>query len=117
MLHMIHEIIDWVAVAIDIVASAIMIWAFLVSAIGFLRASFGGSPSERIRRLQVERCGLGIKLVFALELLIISDLLHTVETVSKDVQLRRDLSVRGRPDGYGLDRVVHLVEGMLKGIS
>ena len=28
----------------------------------------------------------------------------------------RDLSVRGRPDGYGLDRIVALVEGMLKGI-
>jgi len=78
MMHLIHEVFEWTALTIDVVASAIMVWAFLVSLIGFLSASFGGAPSERIRRLQIVRCGLGIKLVFALELLIISDLLHTV---------------------------------------
>jgi uncharacterized membrane protein len=78
MMHMIHEVIEWIALVIDVTASAIMVWAFLASFIGFLMASFGGTPSERIRRLQVVRCGLGTKLVFALELLIISDLLHTV---------------------------------------
>ena len=84
MIHMIHEIFEWVALAIDLVASAIMVWAFLVSLFGFLMASIGGAPSERIRQLQVVRCGLGIKLVFALELLIISDLLHTVVSRTMD---------------------------------
>ncbi len=79
MIHTIHSIVEWLALAVDVVASAIMVWAFLVSVYGFLKASFGGGvPAERIRRLQVVRCGLGMKLVFALELLIISDLLQTV---------------------------------------
>lgn len=84
MMHMIHEVVEWIALAIDLIASAIMVWAFLVSLFGFLKASVGGTPSERIRRLQVVRCGLGIKLVFALELLIISDLLHTVVSRTMD---------------------------------
>ena len=79
MIHAIHSIVEWLALAVDVVASVIMVWAFLVSVYGFLTASFGGGvPAERIRRLQVVRCGLGMKLVFALELLIISDLLQTV---------------------------------------
>jgi uncharacterized membrane protein len=84
MIHVFYEIVEGVALAIDVVASAIMIWAFLVSLFGFLRASVGGMPSERIRRLQIVRCGLGTKLVFALELLIISDLLHTVVSRTMD---------------------------------
>lgn len=84
MMHVFHEVVEWTALGIDVVASAIMVWAFLVSLFGFLKASFGGAPSERIRRLQVVRCGLGIKLVFALELLIISDLLHTVVSRTMD---------------------------------
>ena len=34
--------------------------------------------------MQVVRCDLGVKLVFALELLIISDLLHTIGSRSMD---------------------------------
>ena len=39
---------------------------------------------ERIRSLQRVRCSLGAKLVFALELMIISDLLHTIVSQSME---------------------------------
>ena len=84
MIHTIHSIVEWLALAVDIVASVIMGWAFLVAVYDFVKGSFGGVPAERIRRLQVVRCGLGVKLVFALELMIISDLLHTVVSRTMD---------------------------------
>jgi uncharacterized membrane protein len=84
MIHAIHSIVEWLALAVDVVASLIMVWAFLVAVYGFVMGSFGGTPAERIRLLQVVRCGLGIKLVFALELMIISDLLHTVVSRTMD---------------------------------
>ena len=84
MIHMIHSTVEWLALAVDIVASVIMVWAFLDSVYAFVKASFGGAPAERMRQLQIARCGLGMKLVFALELLIISDLLHTVVSRTMD---------------------------------
>ena len=84
MVHTLHAIIEWVALVVDVVASLVMAWAFVVSVYGFLRASLSGPAADRIRRLQVVRCGLGVKLVFALELLIISDLLHTVVSRTMD---------------------------------
>ena len=84
MIHTIHLIVEWLALAVDVVASVIMVWAFLESVFAFVKASFGGAPAERMRQLQIARCGLGMKLVFALELLIISDLLHTVVSRTMD---------------------------------
>ena len=84
MIHLIHTLIEGAALMIDVVASAIMVWAFLVAVYVFLKASVSGSATERIERLQVVRCDLGVRLVFALELLIISDLLHTVVSHTLD---------------------------------
>jgi len=84
-MHEIHMIVEWVALAIDLTASFIMVIAFAMSVFGLIRGGFGaGSAHGRIRNLQVVRCELGVKLVFALELLIIADLLHTVISRSID---------------------------------
>jgi uncharacterized membrane protein len=81
----IHEIMKWSATAIDLAASLIMIWGFVTSVAGVIKSSFSaGNAHSRIRSIQVIRCGLGVKLVFALELMIISDLLHTVISRSVD---------------------------------
>ena len=77
-MHAFEIAIEWAVLAIDAVASLIMVWAFLLAVFGFVRVSFSTATAERIRQLQMVRCDLGMKLVFALELLIISDLLHTV---------------------------------------
>ena len=83
MIHILHSLVEWAALAVDVVASIIMVWAFLVSVYGFVKTSFG-EPVAQIKGLQMVRCGLGMKLVFALELLIISDLLHTVVSRTMD---------------------------------
>jgi uncharacterized membrane protein len=77
-MHFYHQVIEGAALIIDATASAIMVWGFLVGIYAFVKASRGGLVTDRIMQLQVARCELGVKLVFALELLIISDLLHTV---------------------------------------
>jgi uncharacterized membrane protein len=83
-MHLFHTVMEAAALIIDVAASLIMVWAFLVAVYAFVQASFGGAAAERIMRLQVARCDLGVKLVFALELLIISDLLHTVVSHTLD---------------------------------
>ena len=84
MMHLFHTVMEGAALTIDAVASAIMVWGFAVAVVGFAKSSFGGVVSERIMRLQMVRCELGVKLVFALELLIISDLLQTVVSRTLD---------------------------------
>jgi len=84
MMHLFHTVMEGLALIIDATASAIMVWAFLVAVYAFLKSSLASVATERIMRLQVARCDLGVKLVFALELLIISDLLHTVVSHTLD---------------------------------
>ena len=43
-------------------------------------------------------------------------IVDTVEILSKDIELRTELSMRGRPDGKGLDRIVHAIGGLLGGL-
>ena len=75
MLEFVIELLEWV---VNIAASAVMVWGFAVAIVSFVKVSVGTAAAERIMRFQVVRCDLGVKLVFALELLIISDLLHTI---------------------------------------
>jgi len=83
-MHMLHVGFEWVAQAVDIVGALIMIWGFVVAVYGFMRALLQKGEPERIRSLQRVRCSLGLKLVFALELMIISDLLHTIVSRSME---------------------------------
>jgi uncharacterized membrane protein len=83
-MHMLHSVFEWIEVVVDTTAALVMVWAFGMAVFGFVRGSFRATPAEQIRELQLVRCGLGMKLVFALELLIISDLLHTIVSRSMD---------------------------------
>jgi len=78
-MHEIHTVLEWLAVAIDLVASLIMVWGFVIAIGGLITSSFkAGGAHDGSRRLQILRCELGMKVVFALEMMIIADLLHTV---------------------------------------
>jgi len=84
-MHEIHLVLEWLAVVIDLTGALIMVWAFVAAVIAVLRSAFSaGDEHSRIRSMQVARCGLGVKLVFALELMIISDLFHTIISRSVD---------------------------------
>jgi uncharacterized membrane protein len=110
-MHEVELILEWLAVAIDLVGALIMIWAFVTSVVGLLRGSIiGGDAHSRIRNLQVVRCGLGVKLVFALGLMIISDLLHTIISRSvDDLILVGGLVVIRTVIGYFLNREIQEV--------
>ena len=84
-MHEIHLVLEWLAVAIDLAGAMIMVWAFVEAVLGLVRGSIrAGDAPSRIRNMQVVRCGLGVKLVFALELMIISDLFVTIISRSID---------------------------------
>jgi uncharacterized membrane protein len=84
-MHEIHTVLEWLAVIIDLTAASIMVWGFAAAIVGLVRGSIGsGDAHSHILNMQAARCGLGVKLVFALELMIISDLLHTIISHSVD---------------------------------
>jgi uncharacterized membrane protein len=83
--HEINEILEWLAVIVDLTGALILVWAFVSAVIGLVRGSISsGNAHSRILNMQAARCGLGVKLVFALELMIISDLFHTIISRSVD---------------------------------
>ncbi len=84
-MHEINMILEWLAVIVDLTGALIMVWAFVAAVVGVVRGSFSsGDVHSRMLNMQVARCGLGVKLVFALELMIISDLFHTI--ISRSVE-------------------------------
>ena len=115
MIHLFHTVLEGAALIIDAAASVIMVWSFAVAIYAFAQASFTGSAADRIMRLQVARCALGVKLVFALELLIISDLLHTVVSHSlDDLWFLAALVVIRTVISYFLNREIQEVEAELQ---
>jgi len=75
----INEVLEWLAVVVDLTGALIMVWAFVAAVFSVVRSSISaGDERSRILSMQIARCGLGVKLVFALELMIISDLFHTI---------------------------------------
>jgi uncharacterized membrane protein len=84
-MHQINLVLEWLAVAVDLTGATIMVWAFVEAVVGLVRGSIRADDARsRIRNMQVVRCGLGVKLVFALELMIISDLFVTIISRSID---------------------------------
>jgi uncharacterized membrane protein len=81
---MLYVFFEWIAQAVDITGAFIMIWGFLMAVYGFIHALLRKGEAERFRCLQKVRCNLGIKLVFALELMIISDLLQSIVSRSME---------------------------------
>ena len=86
-MHLLHSIFEWLELIIDISAALVMVMAFVVAFFSYLKTLISSKRIERIRQMQKVRCDLGVKLVFALELLIISDLLHTIISRSMDDML------------------------------
>lgn len=111
-MHGIESILEWLAIVIELVGALIMAWAFVTSVFGLLRGSIiGGDARSRIQNMQVVRCDLGVKLVFALELMIISDLLRTLISRSiDDMILLGGLVVIRTVIGYFLNKEIQAVE-------
>ena len=84
-MHQVHIIMEWLAVAIDLAGALIMLWAFVTSVVSVAGSAIKRSDTRnRFRDIQIARCELGTKLLFALELMIVSDLLQTIISRSID---------------------------------
>ncbi len=74
---MIHEVLEWLAIGIDGVGVVVMVIGFVLAMVRFIPTLFHPATTA-IGEVQVIRCSLGTYLVFALELMIVSDLIHSV---------------------------------------
>jgi uncharacterized membrane protein len=73
----IREILEWLAIGIDGVGVAVMLIGFGLAMVRFVPTLFRPTATA-IGAVQVIRCSLGTYIVFALELMIVSDLIHSV---------------------------------------
>ena len=69
--------LEWLVIGVDLVAVAVMGLGFVMALFKFAPTIVQG-PSEAIQEIQMIRCNLGTYLVFALELMIVSDLIQSV---------------------------------------
>ncbi len=72
------HVLEWLAVAVDLVGVAIMLLGFVMALVAFVPTLTRPQGVETIQAIQMIRCNLGTYLVFALELMIVSDLIHSV---------------------------------------
>lgn len=75
---MIKEGLEWLALIADSAAVAVMLVGFAIAVVKFVPTLLQATSLESIRAIQMVRCGLGTYLVFALELMIVSDLLDSI---------------------------------------
>ncbi len=75
---MIEQTLIWTAVGVDMIGVLIILLGFVLAVVRFVPVVFQEGALESVWHIQKIRCTLGTYLVFALELMIVSDLLHTV---------------------------------------
>lgn len=68
--------LEWVAAGIDVLAVAVMVVGALRFASGFLRSEIGRG-ADRLRIMSTARLELGRYILAGLEVLIVSDIIHT----------------------------------------
>jgi uncharacterized membrane protein len=69
--------LEWASTAIDLVAIAIMLIGAIRFMLGFLTSEVSGEPVTRVHGIDRSRMELGRYILSALELLIVSDIIHT----------------------------------------
>lgn len=70
-------LLEWMTTAIDMAAIAIMLVGALRFIAGFAAAEIRRDPVARLQGIDRQRMGLGRYILAALELLIVSDIIHT----------------------------------------
>jgi uncharacterized membrane protein len=69
--------LEWVSAAIDLASVAIMLIGALRFILGFVKAEVARPGQPRVRAIDWHRMELGRYILSALELLIVSDIIHT----------------------------------------
>jgi uncharacterized membrane protein len=72
------EFLEWIAIAVDAAGVGVMVLGFGFAMFRFVPTLWRATGAAAILEIQEIRCSLGTYLVFALELMIVSDLLRSV---------------------------------------
>ena len=116
-MHLMENIFEWLALVIDVSAAIIMVLAFVVAVFTYFRSLISKNRNNFLTQMQLMRCELGVKLVFALELLIISDLLHTMVSRSlEDMALVGALVVIRTVISYFVNREIADIHAEISGL-
>jgi uncharacterized membrane protein len=82
MIESIITIFESVAFAIDLFGLTLLVLGFVRGAFGWVRTEFGREPWElRVGAIRKLRCMVGLHILFALELMIVSDIIGTFVAV------------------------------------
>ncbi len=80
----ISEWLELAAVGVDAIGIAVIMLGFVVAVAQFVRSLAAAGGVEHIMHIQMIRCRLGMYIAFGLELMIVSDLVHSV--VSRELE-------------------------------
>ena len=75
--HIVVELMEYVAAGIDLIACLILLIGGIRFIVGFARAEVSGDEMRRMKGVNKERVELGRYILAGLELLIVSDIIHT----------------------------------------
>ncbi|WP_158968356.1 DUF1622 domain-containing protein [Chachezhania sediminis] len=76
------HVLDWLATAIELIAVAMMLLGTARFILAIVRNELRMDPDARIRKMNQVRIQLGGYILSALELMIVSDLIHTALSLS-----------------------------------
>lgn len=76
------EGLEWLAAVIDLVAIILLLVGALRFVVGVGRSQFSRDENEQVHGMNRERVDLGRHILAALELLIVSDIIHTALTLA-----------------------------------
>lgn len=71
------HLLEWIAAGIDIIAILLMLVGTVRFLIGYVTAEFSHAGLKRVRGINAARMELGRYILVGLELLIVSDIIHT----------------------------------------
>ena len=107
--------LEWVIAGIDLASIAIMLIGSLRFIVGFVKAEVSGDAAERVKRIDRERMELGRYILSALELLIVSDIIHTALSLALADLLILGLLVLIRSlISFFLDREIREIRGEME---
>jgi uncharacterized membrane protein len=72
--------LEWAVVAVDLVAVGVMLIGFVIALVKFVPTLTRRQGAGTIRTIHLIRCSLGTYILLALEIMIVSDLIHSVMT-------------------------------------
>lgn len=108
---MIMESLEIGALIIDLVGVTVMVIGFIIALYAFLKVLPGLNTMQHVQDIQIIRCKLGVYIALGLELMIVSDLLHTIASHTlEDLYFLSALVIIRTLIGYFLSKEIAEIE-------